>query len=125
MYFATSFTGGYLPNSTGVLIPTPGVWLINYVVRLNTPNSTGAITNFFTKITSPSAGYTSVSLGLSEISGNPQLNANTSISCSNTGTGILTVANSSTYIYIYVILGVYAGPYTISNDSYLQFTRIG
>ena len=124
LFFGSSFTGGNLPDNTGVLIPAPGVWLINYAVKLSTGNATGAINNFYTRISSPSAGYTTLSLGLSEISGAPQLNANTTVGITNNGSGILTVTNSTTYIYISVVLGIYAGPYTINNVSYLQFTRI-
>ena len=124
LFFGSSFTGGNLPDNTGVLIPAPGVWLINYAVKLSTGNATGAINNFYTRISSPSAGYTTLSLGLSEISGAPQLNANTTVGITNNGSGILTVTNSTTYIYISVVLNVYAGPYTINNVSYLQFTRI-
>lgn len=123
LFFASSFTGGNLPDNTGVLIPAPGVWLISYNVKLATTNATGQVNTFFTKIASPSAGYTTIALGLSEISA-PSLTANTTTSLTNNGSAILTVTNNTTYIYINVALGIVAGPMTISNLSYLQFTRI-
>ena len=124
MGFGSSFLGGNLPNNTGVLIPVPGVWVINYSVRLSTTNTTGAITNFYTKIASPSTGYTSTALGLSAINGNPQLTSNNSLSIANSGSGVLTVTNSTTYVYVTVELGIWSGPYTIDNVSYLQILRI-
>ncbi len=125
MFLGSSFLGGNLPDNTGVLIPAPGVWLIDYSVKLATGNATGAITNLYTRISSPSTGYTTLSLGLSEISGNQQLSCNTNVGIANNGSGVLTVTNSTTYIYITVVLGIWAGPFTISNLSYLKFTRIG
>ena len=119
----SSFIGGNLPNNTGILIPSPGVWLINYVIKLATTNATGQISYFSSSIDSPSAGYTSTALGISEISA-PSLTANTTTSITNNGSGVLTVTNSTTYIYINTAIGIVAGPYTISNNSYLQFTRI-
>ena len=123
MFFGSSFTGGNLPDNTGVLIPAPGVWLISYNVKLATTNATGQVNTFYTRIASPSAGYTTIVLGLSEIS-SPSLTANTSLGLTNNGSAVLTVTNSTTYIYISVVLGITAGPYTINSSSYLQFTRI-
>jgi hypothetical protein len=123
LFSSSSFLGGNLPDNTGVLIPAPGVWLISYVVKLSTTNATGQISHFFTRIDSPSAGYTSTALGISEVSA-PSLTTNTTSSITANGSGVLTVTNSTTYIYINSTIGIIAGPMTISNNSYLQFTRI-
>jgi uncharacterized membrane protein len=121
---ATSITAGNLPTFDGIKIPSPGIWLISYTIRLTAPNNNGSVGRFFTNISSPSTGYTTISLAVSENSGIQSVNNNTS--ASNTGSAVLNVTNSTTYISIYVVLGVIAGPITTNNpDSYMQFTRIG
>ena len=121
---ATSVVNDFLPSAAGVLIPSPGYWLINYAVRLTAPNNNGQIGRIFTKIGSPSPGYTTLTLGLSDNSAIQYINSAASVS--NAGSGVVNVTNTTTYIYIHVILSIAAGPITTNNtDSYMQFTRIG
>jgi len=105
------------------LIPSPGIWLINYTFRLTAPNNNGIIARFYSSIGSTGA-TPSVLLGVCESSATQAVNSNTS--ASNCASGVVNVTNSNTYIFIYVVLGITAGPITSNNvDSYMQITRIG
>jgi hypothetical protein len=118
-----SLTDNYLPNTTGVLIPSPGIWLINYVVRLTATN--GSINRFLAWIASPSTGYTTLTLGFSEISASQPVNSSVGSTAVN-GSGVLNVTNTTTYIHIHAIVSITSGPIGVeSANSYLQFTKIG
>ena len=120
---SAGITDNYLPNTTGVLIPSPGIWLINYVVRLTATSST--ISRFLCWISSPSTGYTTLSLGFSEISTSQPVNSTLGATALN-GSGVLNVTNTTTYIYVHAIVAITSGIIGVeSANSYLQFTKIG
>jgi hypothetical protein len=115
-------TDNFLPNTTGVLIPSPGIWLISYVVRLTATN--GTIDRFLCWISSPSTGYTTLTLGFSEIK--TAQGVGSSGATALNGSGVVTITNTTTYIYVHAIVSVLSGPIGVeSSNSYLQFTKIG
>ena len=116
-------TSDYLPNTTGILIPSAGIWFINYSITISAPNNNGIINSIYTSIASPSIGYTTLSLGIVQTTTTQTCNNAGGIS--NSGSGVVNITNNSTYIYIYVNLSIGAGPInTFGTNSYMQFTRI-
>jgi len=105
---------------TPVTIPSAGIWLVNYVIRLA---SAGAvITRFLTSIITSNVGLP-INVGLLE-NGATQ-NINSSQAASNGGSAVLIVPNSTSTITIQVVLAITSGTLTSDGNSYIQLTRIG
>jgi len=116
-----SITTNFIPP-TQYIIPSPGIWLVSYVMRIQSGNSTGALTRFYTRFVAGASTYLATVESGAYSPGYP---ASTTQAPSNSGTAVLVVTNSTTGIYVQIVLGVYAGPFVLGPESYINLTRIG
>lgn len=112
-----SITGADILPASPVPIPSAGIWLINYQIRIQ-PISIGTVERFFTEVY---VGGVQAGGTIEDVS---TQNLTTQKFMSHSGTTIVTINNSTTTVYINTVVGIVAGPLQLDNRSFIKFMRI-
>jgi hypothetical protein len=105
----------YIPSITGISIPSSGVWLINYVIRIK---DVGTVSRFFTNVTVVGSG----TYGCAENSAVQTISATQY--AVNSGSVVLSLANSGAIYVQCAIAGTPATQTVDSSSTYIQITRL-
>lgn len=107
-----------LPTSAGIPIPSAGIWLINYQIRIQPSISVGTVTRFFTEVY---VGGVPAGGTIEDVS---TQNLTTSQYMSHCGVTIATVTNTTTTVYINTVLAITTGPLQTDTKSFVKIMRI-
>lgn len=110
----------YVPV-TPISIPSAGIWLILYTVRLASIGG-AVITRFFTAVNTTVSGSTNA-VSIIELSGS--YTVNTTASLSNNGSAVVMIPNNTSTCQIQLVLAITSGTVTLDAFSNVILTRIG
>jgi len=114
---AVGISGNDSIPASGVPIPSAGIWLINYQIRIKPGISVGTVTRFYTEVYVASASVG----GMIEDSSTQNLNGAQFIT--HNGFAIATVTNSTSTVYINTVTTITVGPLETVN-SFIKIMRI-